>query len=63
MERLHTIWSVVAVLEKNVLQNLNKNVFNNCLGQMITSYKESNTEKEFNEKPINVDHSKRHLLA
>ena len=23
---------------------------------MITSYKESNTEKEFNEKPINVDH-------
>ena len=63
MERLHTIWSVAAVLEKNVLQNLNKNVFNNCLSQMITSYKESNTEKEFNEKPINVDHSKRHLLA
>ena len=33
---------------------------------MITSCKESNTEKKINEKPINVDHSKRHhtyLLA
>ena len=27
---------------------------------MITLYKESNTEEEFNEKPIKDDHPKRH---
>ena len=29
---------------------------------MITSYKDSNTEKEFNEKPMKDDHSKRHHI-
>ena len=60
MEPFHTILSIAAVFQKTVSLKRNKMYLLFKSYEMITSYKESNTEEEFNKKRIKHDHSQKH---